>query len=122
MSEDDYNISDVDIFSRGSLKLTYDLLRKKYPGLALQVRNIILSPALPALAGQAHNENSDHFRVSLDSFQVRAVVENLMQYQQLDIKNAKLSGLEIMAQSLLDDWLHLARKMIQDLADQQPSE
>ncbi len=118
MADDDYKISDVDIFSRGSLKLTYDLLRKKDPSLALQVRNMIVAPALPALAGQADNENADHFRVDLDSFQVRAVVENLMKYQQLDIKNAKLTGLEIMAQSLLDDWLHLARKMIQDLANE----
>ena len=89
-----------------------------YDALIVEIKRNLLTDTKNA-SEQSESENADHFRVSLDSFQVRAVVESLMQYQQLDIKNAKLTGLEIMAQSLLDDWLHLARKMIQDLADEQ---
>ena len=35
------NSTDPDIFSRGGLKLTYELTRKENPQLALDVRNII---------------------------------------------------------------------------------
>ena len=48
-----YQISDAEVFSRGSLKLTYDLLRKKNPSLALAVRNMINGEPLPKKEGSS---------------------------------------------------------------------
>ncbi len=115
-----YNASDADVFSRGSLKLSYDLLRKPNPALALQVRNIINGEALPK-AEDSDNKNSDHFRVTLDSFQVRAVVEGLMEYNQNEILAKKQPGLAVMAKALMEDWIILAHKMVSELpANQRP--
>ena len=96
-----YNVSDADVFSRGSLKLSYDLLRKPNPALALQVRNIINGEALPK-AEDSENKNSDHFRVTLDSFQVRAVVEGLMEYNQNEILAKQQPGFISLTENALD--------------------
>lgn len=45
------NHSDPYVFSRGSLKLTYDLLRPINPSLALVIRNITSLSPLPKLEG-----------------------------------------------------------------------
>lgn len=108
----------VDVFSRGCLKLTYDVLRPINPMLALQVRNIIHGEPLPKTELDENNEHSDYFKVTLDSFQVRAVVEGLMACGQ-DESN---KGLSIMAKSLQLDWVNLAHQMISELPkDQRPS-
>jgi len=123
MSEESqqYKASDADVFSRGSLKLSYDLLRASNPALALQVRNIISGEPLPKEGADSDNKNSDHFRVTLDSFQVRAVVEGLMTYNQNEILAKQQPGLAVMAKALMEDWIVLAKKMISELpADQRP--
>ncbi|MEY8203757.1 MAG: hypothetical protein RPR40_01675 [Bermanella sp.] len=123
MSEDstEYEMSDADVFSRGSLKLSYDLLRQANPSLALQVRNIISGEPLPKEGVDNTNKNSDHFRVTLDSFQVRAVVEGLMAYNQNEVLAKKQPGLAVMAKALMEDWIVLARKMVSELpAHQRP--
>ncbi len=121
MSQDSerFQVSDPDVFSRGSLKLSYDLLRHTNPALALQVRNIVSGEALPKDDATDENLNSDHFRVTLDSFQVRAVVEGLMQYNQDELLAKKQPGLAVMAKALMEDWIVLARKMISELPDSQ---
>lgn len=107
------------VFSRGSLTLTYDQLRKSKPALALIVRNIANGAAIEKNSGQADNKHSDHFRITLDSFQVREVVETLAE-------NAKAqpdekTGISIMLKALLEDWLALAKRMLEELPpDQRP--
>ena len=109
----------ADVFSRGSLKLTYDVLRSIHPGLALQVRNITQGDPLPKEDESEPNPHTDYFHVTLDSFQVREVVENLVAYTQRDDAQ---KGLTVMASALIDEWMELASKMIQDLPeDQRPS-
>ncbi len=116
-----FQVSDADVFSRGSLKLSYDCLRQSNPALALQVRNMINGEALPKDPSETGNKNSDHFRVTLDSFQVRAVVECLMEYNQNEILAKQQPGLAVMAKALMEDWIVLAKKMISELpADQRP--
>ncbi len=58
MSEDSqqYKASDADVFSRGSLKLSYDLLRASNPALALQVRNIVSGEPLPKEGADSDNK------------------------------------------------------------------
>lgn len=106
----------ADVFSRGSLKLTYDVLRGVNPSLALLVRNISLGEPLPKDDKEQGNPHTDYFLVTLDSFQVRDVVENLVAYTQSDQAQ---KGLSIMATALIDEWLELANKMIQELPEDQ---
>lgn len=113
-----YSRTDPDIFSRGGLKLTYELTRKENPQLALDVRNIIGGRPLPNDRSSRDNKNADHFRVELDSFQVRAIVEALT--QQLRGGEAGDSpGIANLAKSLLKDWMVLAKKMLGELPEDQ---
>lgn len=108
-----YNISEPDIFSRGSLNLTYELIHGKDAELGLTVRNIVHGEALPKRPQDQDNKDSDYFRVGLDSFQVRAVVECLMKQEQEDPARA------MMAKALIEDWMQLAYKMVAELPDDQ---
>ncbi|MEH6405236.1 MAG: hypothetical protein V7750_17815 [Sneathiella sp.] len=104
---------EADVFSRGSLNLTYELIRKKDAELALTVRNISHEDPINVNSDPDKNRNSDFFRVALDSFQVRAVVENLM------LQDDSEPGRAILAKVLMEDWMKLATKMIADLPDDQ---
>ncbi len=113
----------ADVFSRGSLVLTYELLRKAEPQLALLVRNIVHGPALQNQASRAAETrggslqksdlNNDHFRVVLEGKQVRAIVEALARHR--EIKETG-SGNAVLAQSLIEDWAALAQQMIKKLS------
>ncbi|MBL4882265.1 MAG: hypothetical protein JKX82_13315 [Oleispira sp.] len=108
------NHSDPYIFSRGSLKLTYDLLRKGNPALALTIRNITSSKPLSKLDGDVDNPLTDCFLINVDSFQVRAVVEGLVSRCQHD---TSAQGVAVVAQALIEDWMALAQAMIAELAE-----
>ena len=107
----DIEHTDADIFSRGSLTLTFEILRHNNASLALRIRNIIGGKALPKTAAAADSKHADRFRVSLDAQQVRAVVEALAIHCRAQ-PDGQRSGNHIMANALLDDWLTLARKML----------
>ena len=102
------------IFSRGSLTHTFELIRKKDPQLALNVRNITGGTPLPKSEEQPDNKHTDFFEVELDSFQVRAIVEALMEYEQGENSD---SGAAVVARTLMEDWMRLAQKMIPELPD-----
>ncbi|MBV1878133.1 MAG: hypothetical protein KUG79_10870 [Pseudomonadales bacterium] len=109
---------DPAIFSRGSLKLTFDLIRKKEPRIALTLRNLTSGKAIEKTAQQLKNKNADFFLVELDSFEVRAIVEALVAYTPRGPQNGNTgqnAGMEIMAKALLDDWLKLASRMFTEL-------
>ena len=100
----------ADIFSRGAIQLTYNTLRKNAPQLALKVRNILGQQALPKNKGATNNEISDHFLVTLDSFDVRAIVETLVA-----LEKESNDGGAVMINSLTGDWVALAQLMISQL-------
>jgi hypothetical protein len=104
------------VFSRGSLTLTYDLLRKRQPSLALAVRNLTAKTPLTKSNAEVQHKNSDHFLIEFDSFNVRAVVENLIAITQQPSNN---KGTDLLAKTLLEDWLALAHQMVSDLPDQE---
>ena len=106
-----YAKDDADIFSRGSLNLTYELLRKRDAELALVVRNICHSEPLVKSEDALNNKHSDYFKVVLSSFQVRAIVETLHLDERHD------PGRAIMTQALIEDCMKLAHKMIVELLD-----
>jgi len=106
-----YDQTDADIFSRGGLMLTFGLIRKKDPQLALAIRNLAGGEPLPKSANQPDNRNSDHFQIKLDSFQVRTIVEILTEQSQLETTTNPV------AKSLTEDWMALAKKMISELPE-----
>lgn len=102
------------VFSRGSIQLTYDLLRPINPQLALTVRNLIHEAPV---VGRSDNKNAEHFQVDLDSFDVRSIVESISAYLE-NPKNKMNQGMLIMAKALLEDWIALASQMLADYRDQ----
>lgn len=109
------NHNDPYVFSRGSLKLTYDLLRHINPSLALTIRNLTSLSPLPKLEGDVDNSITDCFLIDLDSFQVRAVVEALIKRSQLS--SVEDAGMKVVAQALIEDWIVLAHEMVEALSD-----
>ena len=103
------------VFSRGSLSLTYALLRKRQPSLALSVRNLTAETPLKKSSDDVQHKNSDHFFIAFDSLKVREVVENLVEITQQPEKN---KGTNLLAKTLLEDWLSLAHQMVNDLPNQ----
>ena len=108
-----FNTSQPDIFSRGSLKLTFDIVRKKNPQLALTIQNITRGE--PILMPETDpDNNTDYFKVALDSFQVRDIVELLMKYNQPG--NTKVdAGMTVVAKALFEEWMSLANTMVAKL-------
>lgn len=104
--------------------MTYNLIRKVNPQLALDVRNIANGDVFDCKEkgadgeesegeGSKNNPNADYFVVTLDSFKVRAVVEALVK-----ASNSQDMGAAIMTKALVEDWLALARKMVADMPEQ----
>jgi len=102
----------ADIFNRSVLDMSFTLLRKKDPTLALLVRNILFNVAVSKSENSPDNKNADLFKVNLDSHQVRAIVENLNEIlgesQKLDpTKNTSIFR-PVLIESIVKEWLSLA--------------
>ncbi len=103
---------DPDVFSRGGLMMTYKLIRNQAPQLALGVRNIANGQPIPSDNSIEGNIQAEHYFVTLDSFQVRGIIEALVK-----VSKSKDPGTGIMAKTLIEDWLVLARKMLSELPE-----
>ncbi len=114
MSEENesHDSSDVSIFNRASLQLTFDLLRKNHPQLALEVRNIMGAKPISRDPDLGADRAAENFRVDLPSERVRAVVHALMEFTQPDAVDIRNPQINIMARALLQDWLILAHKLV----------
>ena len=104
--------------SRASLDISYNLLRKVEPQLALTIRNILFQAPIEKRPEQADNKNTDLFEVSLDTLQVRKIVETLMDIlnqstQTHDEDNTSLFR-PVIVQSIINEWTVLAKNMFDD--------
>lgn len=101
----------ADVFSRASLLMTFDLLRKRRPQLALDVRNIIGGEPLPPERHEELGDVNGHcFRVKLTPAQIREIIHGLMEFtvpEAVDLRNPEMN---IMARALMQDWLLLAHR------------
>jgi hypothetical protein len=102
---------EVDIFSKGCLQLTFELLRHKSPELALTVRNITLGDPTPTEFDDEVDGPSHYFRVTLANKQVSAIIEELMSFTQPEAVDIQNPSINIMARSLMQDWLMLAQQV-----------
>ena len=95
-------------FSRASIFMSSDLVKPFNPQLAMQIRNIA---GKPPLFEEKDNLHSQHFKVELNSFEVRQVVEAIVENMEKVIDQ---EGAKVMAQAILEDWLKLADQMVQE--------
>lgn len=99
--------------------MSFTLLRNKEPTLALLIRNILFNVAVTKSKDSPDNKNADSFKVNLNSFQVRAIVENLNDVlnESLKLDPAKNTSLfrPVLIESIMNEWLNLATLMFSDL-------
>jgi len=102
------------IFNRGSLELTLLLIKSKEPEIAKDLNAILLNTPISSAQFSAKNIHQENFYVSLNSRQVRRIVEVL-----LDVINVpyddKTQGMNVMAKSLSEEWMKLATAMMLEI-------
>lgn len=95
-----------DFFNRGTLELTFKVLRRKYPALALRVQNIIVA-TYPR--GDYHTGVSV-MELPLDATEAARIVQALSALSdQMATSAQPQRGDLTMIRSLLLDWLMFAR-------------
>jgi len=108
-----------DQFNRSVLDMSFTLLRKKDPKLALLIRNILFNAALTKSGDTPDNKSADLFQVNLNSHQIRAIVENLNDVldESLKLDSTKNTSIfrPVLIESLLNEWLSLATFMYSNL-------
>lgn len=109
-----------DLFSRGSLELTFRLLRNKNARLALEVQNLLQGRKAAPLAatpvsdsGFLSNPEGDHFYVTLSPQNVGKVVDELTRLGQ-ELLNGPQSGNSklLIIRPLIKDWINLAEWLL----------
>jgi hypothetical protein len=102
---------EADVFSCRALELTFMVLRKKKPSLALVVQNILNSPGIEKPCGDLGDPPSEFFRVQLNPLQIKDIVEALA------LSCSWRSGAspinQVLLRSLLDDWIALAQQLLE---------
>ena len=109
-----------DVFSRGALELTFKLLRKQNPRLALDVQNQLQGLAtLREVTEQVPARKvSDHFHITLDAQTIGKVVEALTALGQNLLDNSpKDNGTLVVVRSLIKDWIELAEWVLVNAED-----
>lgn len=117
-----------DLFSRGSLELTFRLLRDQNAHLALEVQNLLQGQkAGPQIIRQTYqaghraqkshhfqeDHGADHFYVTLSPQSVGKVVDTLTRLgQELLDNSVKGNGKLLVIKTLMKDWMDLAEWII----------
>ena len=106
------------LFSRASLDISYNLLRKADPQLALTVRNILFETPAEKTSDKPDNPHTDQFKVQLDSLQVRKIVEVLMdvlnQSSETHTEDNTSLFRPVLIQSIINEWTVLAKSMFDE--------
>lgn len=114
---DDTN-SQNNIFSRASLDISYNLLRHKEPQLALTIRNILFQTPVEKRPDQIDIKHTDNFKVSLNTYQVRKIVETLMVILNESSKTHNEDNTSLfrpaLIQSMINEWTVLAKNMFDE--------
>lgn len=113
-----------DLFSRGSLELTFRLLRNKNARLALEMQNLLQGRKAAPLAlpnsGFLSTPDIDHFYVTLSPQNVGKVVDELTRLGQELLNNpASASSKLLIIRPLIKDWINLAEWLL--LQAEQPA-
>jgi len=119
------NTSQKTILSRATLDISYHLLRKQDPQLALTVRNILFQNPIEKTNEKIKNKNTDQFIISLDTFTVRKIIETLSdileQSKQTHTDDNTSLFRPVLIQSIIDEWTILAKIMFIEYKKSKPN-
>lgn len=102
------------IFNRGSLELTSTLIKSTLPEIAQDLDVILTNKPILSTQFSAPNIHQDKFYVSLNSRQVRCIVEALLLMIN-GSNDVNTQGISVLAKSLLEEWMKLATAMMLEL-------
>lgn len=112
----------ANLFNRSVLDMSFTLLRNKEPTLALLIRNILFNVPVTKSEITLENKNADMFKIDLDSYQVRAIVENLNDVLEDSLKLDPTENTSIfrpvLIESIVNEWLNLATFMYEKLKNE----
>jgi len=117
MNTQTYNqhIQQPNVFNRGALELTFRLLRRIKPTLALQVQNLLAAPPLPKPSEIANSIHTDQFQIDPPAEVTRSIVETLSELAMSEAHSDNTdTGRLVMIRTLLIDWLQLAKTYLDD--------
>ena len=103
-----------DTVSRHTLELTFRLLRREWPALALAIQNILVSKQ-QLIRRQQHkstlhnNCDQDFFQINLDAQTIGKIVSALTELGETTLTKAPHDKEKLMfLKTLIDDWIALA--------------
>ncbi|MBR9912503.1 MAG: hypothetical protein GYB33_19355 [Gammaproteobacteria bacterium] len=100
-----------DVFSRGALELTFQLLRQANFGLALDIQNQLQGTKLPELAAEelTARNSREHFRITLNAQTIGRIVDALTRLGEQCLRNKaqEQDQLQVL-RTLIKDWMALA--------------
>ena len=76
--------------TKGALEMTFNILKKRHPSLALTVRNIL----------EGSRDNRESFLITLSQQEIANVVSSI----ETDIEEISDLGMKVVATALLEDW------------------
>ncbi|MCL6415382.1 hypothetical protein MIB92_06945 [Aestuariirhabdus sp. Z084] len=94
------------VFSESALRLTFSVLRKPRPRLALSIQNILNGISICQPEGKEGESLSQHFHVALSPAEVDTILGCLAQAGGWG--SGSCPGQQVMLKALLDDWRRLA--------------
>lgn len=100
-----------EVFSRGALQLTFHVLRKKKPAIALEIRNCLALCPLEKPLEIDDIPATDHFKVELTAETLRDLLYGLTELVDEREKSKELSdyGNLVSLRTLISDWLAYAQ-------------
>lgn len=100
-----------EVFSRGALQLTFRVLRKNKPAIALEIQNCLALCPLEKPAEIDDIPATDHFRVDLPAETLRDLLFGLSELVEDHETNPVLRDLGSMVtlRTLISDWLDYAQ-------------
>ncbi len=100
-----------EVFSRGALELSFRLLRKRNPALALEIQNVLVCGKLPCPKND--NQTNDRFHVNMGAHTVGKIIAALTEMgQQALLDDTGLRGRRVVIRTLIQEWMSLAEWII----------
>lgn len=100
-----------EVFSRGALQLTFQILRKKKPAIALEIQNCLAVCPLEKPLEIDDIPATDHFKVDLEAETLRDLLFGLSELVDEGENSAEFKDLGNMVtlRTLITDWLAYAQ-------------
>lgn len=103
-----------DVLSRGVLDASFQLLRPRHPGLALQLQNILAGERFSLRQNAQASAITDHFHIQLDPRTVGKIVDALTQLGNTALQRQHSEpGALMVLRTLIKEWMTLAEWIVE---------